>query len=280
MHVKLLTLDFPLQTRKSTYTRESGIVSRKNIEQLMNLKTSHLGLALFTTLALSTSCNRPVTPGAFNEMERLSDAAKTSSGGYPHSQEFKETAAHGDAFQRDRLQCAKCHGTDFSGGTAKVSCSQCHSTYPHPPAWASPAKHGEYFVNLLGKDDERARCTGCHSEEKERAGGAINCQTCHSSFPHPQGFRRRHGDAAMQYSGKCTVCHTDYVRHMGSKVGCMKCHDGDLRIGWVEPAPEPEPSAAPSTQPERDPAQRSKTTRKSTVKKLLKRWIEKPAKAE
>ena len=59
--------------------------------------------------------------------------------------------------------CAKCHGSDFKGGTgagaAAVSCYSCHNTAPHPPApWI-----GGNVSHATASPTNAAVCVQCHA---------------------------------------------------------------------------------------------------------------------
>jgi len=92
--------------------------------------------------------------------------------------------------------CAKCHGTDFTGGIAKVSCLGCHTKAPHPDApWAptdatpAPAYSHSYNVNA----SNASACYQCHANGANFSGsltpaasgtlpGCFNNTLCHGAL--------------------------------------------------------------------------------------------------
>ncbi len=53
-------------------------------------------------------------------------------GGGGHSPNWADPANHGPAATGGLQGCTVCHGTDFNGGTAGVSCNACHTANGHP----------------------------------------------------------------------------------------------------------------------------------------------------
>jgi hypothetical protein len=180
-------------------------------------------LIFLLSLIAAVSCNRPTTPTKETPTPAGSDPEMRSI--YPHSDEFKRS--HGKFSSSYRVQCLNCHGSDGSGGSAKVACTTCH-TYPHPPGWALPGLHG---TNFLASKDAKKDCLGCHfrgESVKDRS-----CKNCHQAYPHDfpedEGFKSgNHNVIAKTYAGKCLICHTDFKKHMGG-TGCTECHSGKFK---------------------------------------------------
>ncbi len=72
--------------------------------------------------------------------------------------------------------CAQCHGQDFTGGAAGVSCFQCHARGPtdcstcHPAMFPtpSPSADGAHAIHLLGGTlAKKLDCTECHVKPKQ-----------------------------------------------------------------------------------------------------------------
>lgn len=91
--------------------------------------------------------------------------------------------------------CASCHGEDYSGGTAGVSCYDCHVTYPHPDDFRFPSQdnfHGEMVAQVARWD--LAVCQSCHGEDYSGKGfDAKDCTTCHTQPDGPEDCRTCHG---------------------------------------------------------------------------------------
>jgi hypothetical protein len=164
---------------------------------------------------------------------------------YPHSDLFKSTAAHGASVfaQKGASACLTCHALEMEGPGAKPeipSCLKCH-TYPHPTGWALPKNHGPAFVQA--KHDKKASpalvvgCLDCHGDagglKKRHPEQFVSCESCHTNFPHPEGFEDLHQDdtkgvrkAHPEQAFSCFHCHTD-SKTGGLSEGCLTCHSDD-----------------------------------------------------
>jgi len=76
--------------------------------------------------------------------------------------------------------CQECHGTDYSGGTAGLSCSSCHEVAaPHPLSWEGGSEsHRDTDEGNVGV------CAGCH-REVTLSGGCFSANACHGSSQAP-----------------------------------------------------------------------------------------------
>ncbi len=104
---------------------------------------------------------------------------------------------------RKAVSCQSCHGEDYSGGTANVSCASCHAAYPHPEGFAVPSNpmfHEAFFQETLNWD--LTSCQSCHGEEYDGRGGvdpdgpgmaAKNCLSCHREDDGPEDCSTCHG---------------------------------------------------------------------------------------
>lgn len=137
--------------------------------------------------------------------------------------------------------CKSCHGPDYSGGTAKVSCSQsdCHVNYPHPEGWTSAAS-GQFHGQIIAADLEfnLEECKDCHGQDFRGQGlDKKNCYTsgCHQIFPHPENFASKesgnfHGKYIdEQLDGQTTACQpchgSDYQGNGYAPKNCLACHN-------------------------------------------------------
>lgn len=177
-------------------------------------------LLLLSTFIVLVSCNQPTQV----KQAAVLDAKVDVTSIYPHTEEFKQKH-HGENFLQNATTCAKCHGSDLSGGNTQVSCQKCHT---HPFGWASPQKHGAQY--LSADKERRGDCLKCH--QGEQAPQNLNCTNCHKAYPH----KGRHGKIAQAYEGNCFSCHKQETHpNMPNKKACAECHDGELKIEWVEP---------------------------------------------
>lgn len=141
--------------------------------------------------------------------------------------------------------CQACHGANFSGGTALISCFTCHGVNaPHSPApW-----RGGVRTHTNTNTGNASVCAQCHTNGANSsvqpsppaaAGTAPDCfnnTLCHAAVGHPVGWSdaNQHGVTAEQDFSVCKACHgTTY--HGGSAVTtCYQCHNGP---GLDHPAP-------------------------------------------
>ena len=127
--------------------------------------------------------------------------------------------------------CQSCHGIDFAGGTATISCFTCHGVNaPHPPTpWITSAT--PTLTHTTTNEGNAAVCAGCHTgganltsiptpTPTPPAGtpaGCFNNTLCHAQIGHAAGWSSAdvHGaaaklapsGAAMQGFSKCQECH-------------------------------------------------------------------------
>ncbi|MBI5015848.1 MAG: hypothetical protein HZB55_10205 [Deltaproteobacteria bacterium] len=95
----------------------------------------------------------------------------------------KSATRHGLAAATDLGSCAPCHGSDFRGGTAGVSCYTCHFT---PLGNKSPTGPAHVSENLSGDPPAHAAfessgsvCNECHATNRLYNNPPGNCHNCH-----------------------------------------------------------------------------------------------------
>ena len=152
--------------------------------------------------------------------------------------------------------CQICHGNNFSGGGAQVSCTNnpnaaCHGpavASPHPPDWLP----GDTYVHSNTDPANAPVCYGCHADSPAgnpnnphrpptpaAAGtppGCFNGTMCHNQpgAPHPTGnpawettppAAQPHGDSAKATPGAaagfayCQICHGTGTNFSGGSSG-------------------------------------------------------------
>ena len=135
-------------------------------------------------------------------------------------------AGHMTAARADMNTCGSCHGADFSGGIARVSCSSCHmggASSVHPLDWQISANINHRWTafnsgttscanaychgsDLAGGPESGPACDSCHTPVPS----AENCTTCHgfppagAFFPNTAGKHEKH--TALR-GVDCSVCH-------------------------------------------------------------------------
>lgn len=184
-------------------------------------------------------------PGCFNNT--LCHGAMT---GHPsgwadpsqHGAAAKSTPAGLNGF----MGCKSCHGSDFKGGTAGVSCFSCHTTAPHAPApWFDPS--GATYTHTTTDTGNAAACYLCHSNGQNSplptppappAGtspGCFNNTLCHGNVAqHPLPTWLLHYQASGIPSA-CTPCHGANLQG-ASGIACSTCHY-NVAVLMASPSP-------------------------------------------
>jgi hypothetical protein len=143
--------------------------------------------------------------------------------------------------------CTECHGSDFSGGIAKVACTQCHlgdETDVHPLTWGDFAyvQHPAYIAqngtaacanafchgtSLTGVAASGPSCTSCHIGGQN----AVHPWTVFNDFsagrlPKHAQFATATG-AIVTASCRNVVCHGANLQGvLASGPPCSACHFG------------------------------------------------------
>lgn len=138
-----------------------------------------------------------------------------------HPNGWQPGGGHAQAAAVDTNGCAECHGADFAGGIAGVSCTSCHVESPtsvHPLAWGDYgyARHSAY---VAANGTTSCATAACHGPTLAGvAGSGPACATaCHLG-----GHAAKHPAVWTTYSG-----HADYVQGQGyNSTSCStaKCH--------------------------------------------------------
>ena len=158
---------------------------------------------------------------------------------YPHNQAFianeNSPAFHGLFLKEkdwDLSSCQECHGADYTGGESNASCFQCHASYPHQSGWLQQGNdqfHGQY---LKAKDYALQGCQTCHGEDFMGEDTEISCYTCHSNYPHANGWLvpsddQFHGEYIQNANwslDNCQSCHGEDYKGGSSGASCTTCH--------------------------------------------------------
>jgi hypothetical protein len=139
--------------------------------------------------------------------------------------------------------CTQCHGSDLTGGIAKISCfsdtaTGCHHvTDPLGPVWSDPLVHGATAKKAPGSSGFAA-CQICHGSDFSGRLTALACEVCHGvSAPHPSpwlpGDDYEHTTTNEANAPVCYQCHRNNnptPAPPGTPPGCRNftmCH-GDL----------------------------------------------------
>jgi predicted CxxxxCH...CXXCH cytochrome family protein len=151
------------------------------------------------------------------------------------------------------VSCQICHGSDFSGGGANVSCFTCHGvSAPHPPKpWRASA--GSLYDHVNTDNTNAPVCYGCHAytgvpnprnphvpptpAPSGTAPGCFNGTMCHNQAGHPAGWAatppagqphgilaKMDGTVAGQGFQYCQTCHGANFVGGSVSVSCFTCH--------------------------------------------------------
>jgi len=220
------------------------------------MKISMTGFLLVIGLAFLGGCGSS-TP---NSQAVINEEGQHAAGWLP--------AGHMIAAREDQAVCTECHGSDYLGGVARVSCFTCHLGgvgSVHPTDWGQNTLtlHGAYVdtngatacanaachgTNLTGVANSGPSCSSCH------LGGATSVHPAsfgttsrsvdlnHGSYVTTNGAAACanaacHGTNLTGVPGSGPACVTATCHQNGSPLiytGCTSCH-GNPPSGTVYP---------------------------------------------
>jgi hypothetical protein len=160
-------------------------------------------------------------------------------GGHPAGWSSPSSHGAGAKAENGFPFCEDCHGGDFRGGTAGLSCFGCHGVpAPHPRApWRGALTH------TSTNPSNAIVCAQCHRNSKPGNPGCFNDTLCHAEpAGHPPGWAAAssHGAAAKAAPGTMrgfAVCEGCHGSNFGGSSGpsCFGCHGWNAphaRNGW------------------------------------------------
>ncbi len=134
---------------------------------------------------------------------------------------------HGAAAKSGFAACQACHGEDYRGGSADISCYLCHDGpgLDHPAdGWLDAAADG--FHGADGAD-----CAECHGEDLRGGGTSTGCYDCHfnpDGSRVPAGSEWTHGTlphgAFVPDRAVCDRCHAISRGFDRGPDSCGDCH--------------------------------------------------------
>lgn len=152
-----------------------------------------------------------------------------------HPSNFVDT--HPSYARPDGSVCTECHGSDFRGGIAKVSCFSatrngvsCHANGPafHPLDWLN--KTGPNFHGTAFRDNVLVRnlaCTVCHDPGNPARYNCLDCHFTQEGSRVPPGSPYGHG----QITGHTTFGQMDNLNAITSV--CVRCHETNNSFGHM-----------------------------------------------
>ncbi len=171
----------------------------------------------------------------------------TSQSGHPATGWLDNTSAsfHGDRMAATGMEyCAGCHGADYTGGDANVSCFTCHDGPSGHPATGWFDTSSENFHGLAASSRLPTDCAACHGEDFNGGISGQSCKVCHvSESGHPaSGWMTTasnsfHGVRLAGFGPSyCAGCHGEDYQGGYAGVSCFVCHNGPSghpATGWL-----------------------------------------------
>ncbi len=209
------------------------------------MKILRIPILLFYAIAVSVliwSCTESTSP-KMHPVEWMDTGSQDF-----HGYNLSKKGGDGDGLQGIEW-CKTCHGNDFRGGTANVSCYQCHSGgYSGHIALndlINPDNPGFHGLALSENGPEGlTHCRDCHGQDLTGGKSGVSCSQCHqggysghpaeADFIDPSNYNY-HGkvlwDSAWDFS-RCRNCHGSDLSGGFTGVACTDCHSEENGIGY------------------------------------------------
>jgi predicted CXXCH cytochrome family protein len=167
--------------------------------------------------------------------------------------------------------CRTCHGTDFRGGTANVSCFSCHTSSPHSKPWLGSTGATTHIHSTTDTTNALA-CGRCHAGGVKLStpttpptnAGCFNSTLCHGTptshaFPYGGSLHRPGGTGTVLANTSapytncsgchdtttaggtypvasgvrplCSGCHLNMANFTSTTPGCWDCHGASATDG-------------------------------------------------
>ncbi len=149
---------------------------------------------------------------------------------------------------RGKESCRDCHGENFSGGDAGVSCTSCHDAYPHQEDWVeigATGFHGQYIRN---RNDDMRTCRACHGKDYSGGVARRSCLECHTRPGGPEACNTCHGNEQNNAPPRDLAGHLEstylgvgaHQTMLNAGVTCQTCHivpDSVYAAGHLDATP-------------------------------------------
>ncbi|MCX7874709.1 MAG: hypothetical protein N2321_00935 [Melioribacteraceae bacterium] len=114
----------------------------------------------------------------------------------PNALVVQSPTFHGKILDENKLDgCRQCHASNLAGGTAQVSCLNCHPSLSihnkYINDFTSQNFHGKYIAS---KNWNMNECQKCHGEYYAGGSSSPTCYTCHKDSGGPEACNTCHGD--------------------------------------------------------------------------------------
>ncbi len=139
--------------------------------------------------------------------------------------------------------CQECHGVNYQGGIADVSCYTCHSGgksgHPALMDWINP-QSPDYHGRVLWESDwDFDRCKQCHGTDLNAGGTARGCQStachtapagiydcdnCHTTNVTTTFYDVKNNSSSDSSAVGAHLSHVNGVHGLGLAVDCNVCH--------------------------------------------------------
>ncbi len=153
-------------------------------------------------------------------------------GGHPEQWVVPGSATfHGDTVAVEtNAECAQCHGADYKGGWAGISCFLCHDgPSGHPLNWIVPGSSTFHGNTVIAETN--AECAQCHGADFQGGWAGTSCFLCHDGpGGHPYnwivpGSSSFHGnEVKANGDAHCQECHGADLSGSWTEVACTDCH--------------------------------------------------------
>ena len=135
-------------------------------------------------LSFCESCHGVDARGGTSGVSCYSECHAGGPGGHPARGVWLDPQVpefHGhEVAETGPMPCQDCHGEDYRGGWAEVSCYLCHNgPSGHPAGWLnpnSPQFHGTVVQTVPGAWQT---CSNCHGADLGGGTSGLACSVCH-----------------------------------------------------------------------------------------------------
>jgi len=129
---------------------------------------------------------------------------------------------------KSMVECAQCHGENYSGGLISPTCVNCHGGIGvHKEGIVDPVSINFHAQYLKSNNKLMTECSQCHGENYSGGLIAPTCANCHSAIGvHKEGIV---DPVSINF-------HSKYLKNNSkSMTECSQCHGGNYSGGLISP---------------------------------------------